>query len=104
MRWYLKPCNEMTRPRCSLLLADFGAPEGEGMRFVLSELGHIARHAPLQVPEVFVRNGLKYAGYRLGRSFARLSPGWRRKLSMTKGFWTPPRPEKVSTSRQSGGA
>lgn len=69
------------------LLATFGTPEGEGMRFVMSELRHVSREAPLHVPEVFVRNALKYTGYRLGRMFERLSSGWRRRLSMTKGFW-----------------
>ena len=72
------------------LLAAFGAPEGEGIRFVRSELAYVAGRSPLRVPEVFVRNALKYAGYRLGRVFPRLSAPWRRRLSMTKGFWASP--------------
>ena len=74
------------------LLQTFGAPEGEGLRFVLSELSHIGRVAPLQLPQVPLRNALKYCGYRLGRAFVRLPRAWRSHLSMTKGYWTPAEP------------
>lgn len=70
------------------LLKTFGAPEGEGFRFVMSEFRHVGRVAPLQVFEVPVRNGMKYCGYRLGRAFARLPNTWRTHLSMTKGYWS----------------
>jgi rhamnosyltransferase len=72
------------------LLRTFGAPEGEGLRFVLSELSYIGRVAPLQLPQVPLRNVLKYFGYRLGRGFARLPAAWRSHLSMTKGYWSTP--------------
>jgi rhamnosyltransferase len=71
-------------------LSTFGPPEGEGMRFVLSELSYIGRVAPLQLPQVPVRNALKYCGYRLGRVFRRLPGTWRFRLSMTKGYWNSP--------------
>jgi len=70
------------------LLRTFGAPEGEGLRFVLSELRHIGRVAPLLLPQVPLRNALKYCGYRLGRAFVRLPRAWRSHLSMTKGYWS----------------
>lgn len=69
------------------LLRHFGAAEGEGLRFVRSELHYVARHAPLQLPLVPVRNAAKYAGYRLGRMFESLPRGLRRRLSMTRGYW-----------------
>jgi len=69
------------------LIERFGAPEGEGMRFVASELGYIARSAPWLLPEVLFRNAAKYGGYRLGRAYERLPRPWCRALSMTKGYW-----------------
>lgn len=69
------------------LMRNFGAAEGEGARFVASELRYIADRAPWLLPEVFVRNAAKYAGYRLGRAFARLPRTLCRRLSMTKVFW-----------------
>ena len=70
------------------LLNTFGAPEGEGLRFVMSELRYVRRVAPLRIFEVPVRNALKYCGYRLGRAFVRLPNAWRTHLSMTKGYWS----------------
>lgn len=69
------------------LMRHFGAAEGEGARFVASELRYIAIHAPWLLPLVPVRNAAKYIGYRLGRMFARLPRGVCRRLSMTKVFW-----------------
>jgi rhamnosyltransferase len=69
------------------LLQRFGHPEGEGARFVAAELCYMTRHAPWLLPQVFVRNTAKYAGYRLGRGFKRLPAVWRRRFSMTKGYW-----------------
>lgn len=69
------------------LLENFGAAEGEGARFVLSELRHVAMNAPWLLPVVPIRNITKYAAYRLGRKFLRLPRGLCRRLSMTKVFW-----------------
>lgn len=69
------------------LLQRLGAPEGDGLRFVRSELRYIKAAAPWLLPEVVVRNAVKYFGYRLGRVFRRLPNSLRRRLSMTKGYW-----------------
>ncbi|MGH9920204.1 MAG: glycosyltransferase [Nitrososphaerales archaeon] len=69
------------------LMRHFGAAEAEGARFVASELRYIAVNASWLLPAVPVRNVAKYAGYRLGRMFARLPRGLCRRLSMTKVFW-----------------
>ena len=69
------------------LLRHFGAAEGEGARFVLSELRYCAVNAPMALPLCPVRNAAKYIGYRLGRQFGWLPPGLCRRLSMTKVFW-----------------
>ena len=70
-----------------VLLQRFGAWEGEGLRFVAAELRYMARHALWLLPQVLVRNAVKYVGYRLGRGFKRLPHFWRKRLSMTKGYW-----------------
>ena len=72
------------------LMYHFGAAEGEGARFVASELRYIAGNAPWLLPVVPIRNGAKYVGYRLGRVYARLPRGLCRRLSMTKVFWDHP--------------
>jgi len=69
------------------LMRNFGAAEGEGLRFVASELRYMAANAPWLLPLVPVRNAAKYASYRLGRRFARLPRKLCRRLSMTKVFW-----------------
>jgi rhamnosyltransferase len=69
------------------LLHELGAAEGDGLRFVASELRYIATVAPWRLPEVLVRNSGKYLGYRLGKAFRRVPNPVRRRLSMTKGFW-----------------
>jgi rhamnosyltransferase len=72
------------------LLRAFGQLEGEGARFVTSEIAHIWRTAPWLLPELAVRTVAKYLGYRLGRCFQRLPRRWCRVLSMTKGYWEAP--------------
>jgi rhamnosyltransferase len=72
------------------LLDELGAPEGEGMRFVKSEISFIAHEAPWKLPEVPVRNLAKYLGYRLGRGYRHLPRLLCRRLSMTRGFWDGP--------------
>jgi rhamnosyltransferase len=72
------------------LMDNFGGAEGEGLKFVASELRFIGRHAPRLLPQVPVRSAAKYLSYRLGRMFQRLPSGVCRRLSMTKIFWDPP--------------
>lgn len=69
------------------LMSHFGTAEGEGARFVLSELRYMAARAPQLLPWVPLRNAAKYAAYSLGRRFGWLPPGVCRRLSMTKMFW-----------------
>lgn len=71
----------------SELIRTFGAAEGEGARFVASEVRYFAANAPRLLPVVPLRNAAKYASYRLGRSYERLPRGLCRRLSMTKVFW-----------------
>jgi rhamnosyltransferase len=69
------------------LLQRLGEPEGDGLRFVGSELRYMRATAPWLLPEVVLRNAAKYFGYRLGRVYRKLPNSLRRHLSMTKGYW-----------------
>ena len=73
--------------RESWMLKSFGKPEGEGKRFVLSELRYLFGKAPWRVPESILRNGFKYLGYRLGRAENGLPFSVKRNLSMHRHFW-----------------
>ncbi len=72
------------------LMRHFGAAEGEGARFVRSELRYFSTNSPWRLPLVPLRNAARYAGYRLGRMFRRLPPRLCRRLSMTKVYWSNP--------------
>lgn len=65
----------------------FGAAEGEGKRFVLSEAKYLMKHNPLLLPEMVVRDGMKFIGYRLGIKEASLSVVLKKKISMTSRYW-----------------
>ncbi|UYF98757.1 MULTISPECIES: glycosyltransferase [unclassified Halomonas] len=69
------------------LLAWLGKAEGEGGRFVRSEIRYLLRHAPWRLPEAGLRTCLKYLGYRLGKAENRLPVSLKRRLSMHRRFW-----------------
>ena len=69
------------------LLERFGKAEGEGLRFVKSELGYLLKHGPASIPSAIARTGLKYAGYRLGRMEGHLPASIKPALSMHRGYW-----------------
>ena len=65
-----------------------GGAEGEGKRFVQSELRYLCQHAPTLIPAALLRSGLKLLGYRLGRLEYYLPRGIKLALSMNRGFWS----------------
>ncbi len=69
------------------LLQDFGKAEGEGLRFVKSELAYVCKRSPIKVVDCIVRDGAKLFGYKLGRAYQRLPKSMITKLSMNKKFW-----------------
>lgn len=69
------------------LIEAFGAAEGEGMRFVRSELAYLARYEPAQIPSAIARTFAKYAGYKIGSREASLSNRWKQRLSMQPFYW-----------------
>ena len=91
----LTPLQEMRRyfdigvfhARESWILREFGKPEGEGLRFLRSELRYLWQHAPWRIPESFLRAALKYLGYRLGRAERWLPLWFKRWVSVQKHYW-----------------
>ena len=65
----------------------FGAAEGEGLRFVRSEARRLLAQAPLWLPRACLHNSLKILGYRLGRHYQRLPSTWCSRLSMQPRYW-----------------
>ncbi len=73
--------------RESWLREQFGEPQGEGKRFVLSELHSLLpRHLHL-VPYAILRTAAKYLGYQLGLREALLGRKWSQRLSYHTGYW-----------------
>jgi rhamnosyltransferase len=65
----------------------FGGAEGEGWRYLHSELSYLAGTRPWQIPSALVRTIIKYSGFRAGL-FEKSFPLWlKRRMSMQKAFW-----------------
>lgn len=69
------------------LIEWLGHAEGEGARFVGSEIRYLLRRAPWRLPECLTRTLLKYTGYRLGRLERHLPSTWKPRLSMHRSYW-----------------
>lgn len=65
----------------------FGKAEGEGKRFVISEVKMLIKNNPLLLFEMFFRDGMKFLGYRLGIKEKYLFISIKKKISMTKSYW-----------------
>ena len=65
------------------LLDEFGRPEGEGIRFVRSELSYLTSHGfPHLLPISLMRAAAKLIGYRLGHYYRHLPRTVLRRVSM----------------------
>jgi rhamnosyltransferase len=73
--------------RESHIFAEFGQANGEGKRFVLSEMRYLWERDALQIPSALTRTAAKLLGYRLGQFEQYFSPNIKRKLSMHPRFW-----------------
>jgi rhamnosyltransferase len=74
--------------RESWLMEKFGKAEGEGKRYVFSELNYLMTNgAYLQIPEFFLRNAMKLLGYKIGRNYKKLPLSLAITLSMHKSWW-----------------
>ena len=70
------------------ILDTFGKAEGEGMNYIKSEFNYLLRHKSyIHIPEFFIRNGLKFIGYKLGKKYMIFPSYVRKKLSMHTSWW-----------------
>ncbi len=75
------------------ILKTFGKAEGEGGKYIKSEFNYLLKqHAYHRIPEFFIRNGMKYMGYKLGQNYNCLPLKLVKKLSMHRLWW-----DKLST-------
>lgn len=67
----------------------FGQAEGQGFRYVVSELNYLWNHDhKLLIPGALVRTVIKYLGYKLGLAEDKIPLGIKRSLSMHSRYWT----------------
>lgn len=70
------------------LLEEFAKAEGEGLRYVKSEILYaIKNHKAYLLPNIIFRNGIKFLGYRLGRMEKYIPYYVKKRLSMHKEYW-----------------
>ncbi len=70
------------------ILNTFGKAEEEGGKYVKSEFNYILKHhAYHRIPEFFIRNGMKYLGYKLGQRYNSLPIKLVKKLSLHRSWW-----------------
>jgi rhamnosyltransferase len=72
----------------SWILDTFGKAEGEGKKYIKSELNYLFKqHAYGRIPEFILRNGLKLLGYKLGKIYTILPQKLIFLCSMHKSWW-----------------
>lgn len=70
------------------ILEKFGKAKGEGMRYLRSEIEFLLKKKKFHlIPEFCIRNGLKFAGYTLGRNYEKIPTNVIRKLSRNRIWW-----------------
>ncbi|MDB5970496.1 MAG: glycosyl transferase family 2 [Hydrocarboniphaga sp.] len=69
------------------LLESFGKAEGEGLKFVKSELKYLMQHEPTAILSACFRTLLKYAGYRLGMIEQHIPSKVKEFSSMAPYYW-----------------
>jgi rhamnosyltransferase len=77
----------VSHARSNWLLQEFGSANGEGLRFVRSEISFLWRSAQHQIPSAIFRTFAKWFGYKLGRLEAFLPRKIKLMCSMHKGYW-----------------
>jgi len=70
------------------ILEEFGKAEGEGGRYLKSEIKYLISNRLYQlIPQFFIRNGMKYLGYKMGQKYTIFSPKIIKYLSMHPSWW-----------------
>lgn len=76
------------------ILEDFSTAEGEGKRFVSSQIRQIFKCRKLGlIPQFFIRNMLKYLGYKLGQIETHIPYFLKKRISTNQHFWNNERQE-----------
>lgn len=70
------------------ILRDFGKVGGEGLKYIKSETRYLIQSGGWYLlPESYIRNMLKYAGYALGRHYQKLPRALIKLISMHSRWW-----------------
>jgi rhamnosyltransferase len=85
--------------RNAWLTETFGRAEGEGVRFVASEMRFLWSHDGRAIPTALAHTVAKYIGYRLGRLEGYWPVWMKRRLSMAPGYWHQPNGTKRRASQ-----
>lgn len=69
------------------LRESFGSANGEGLRFVRSELAYLKAEAPTLIPSALLRTAIKLGGYHVGLRERFMPAALKARLSMFRPFW-----------------
>ncbi|MBL4903228.1 MAG: glycosyltransferase family 2 protein [Desulfocapsa sp.] len=70
------------------LLQEYGVAEGHGANYVRSAFSYFIRNNGWYlIPDLIIRSGMKYMGYKFGRNYKSLPVLLRMKLSMYSAWW-----------------
>ncbi|MCM3378793.1 MULTISPECIES: glycosyltransferase family 2 protein [Shouchella] len=70
------------------IVEEFNSAEGEGSKFVIEQFKYILKKKSYhRIPELILRNGMKYIGYKLGRSEKKIKLGVKMRMTMHKSYW-----------------
>ena len=66
----------------------FGEAEGEGKKYIVSEFKYLIKENIMLIFPMIIRDAMKLFGYHLGMKERFISKHIKRKISMTKNFWS----------------
>lgn len=69
------------------IMRTYGSAGNEGLKFITSEIRHLWRHAPRQIPQALLRSFIKAVGFKLGFWSLYMPRLLNKRLSMNKGYW-----------------
>lgn len=73
--------------RESWIRQSFGQAEGEGLRYMRSELNYLRHNKPLLIPSAILRTLLKLVGYKVGVAEKYLPIWLKYNISMNRSYW-----------------
>lgn len=65
----------------------FGGAEGEGKKYIISEIKYLIKRNIVLIFPMIIRDIMKFFGFRLGMKERFINKHIKRKISMTKNFW-----------------